>query len=88
MGAVSSSSELDKRPAVDVHDEPSAEWGWHGSFPKAVRIAGWASTIGVFGLLIGNHHGRTEDLFLVLIGIAMIAMLVRDQVRGRTSWRR
>ena len=70
---MSSSSELDKRPAVDVHDEPSAEWGWHGSFPKAVRIAGWASTVGVFGLLIG---------------IAMIAMLVRDQVRGRTSWRR
>ncbi|MFD9733774.1 DUF2631 domain-containing protein [Umezawaea sp. NPDC059074] len=85
---MSSSSELDKRPAVDVHDEPSAEWGWHGSFPKATRIAGWASTVGVFGLLIGNHHGRTENLFLVLIGIAMIAMLVRDQVRSRTSWRR
>ena len=88
MAAVSSSSELDKRPAVDPHDEPSAEWGWHGSLPKATKIAGWVSTIAVFAMLIGNHHGRTEDLFIIIIGISMIALLVRNQVRSRTSWRR
>jgi hypothetical protein len=88
VAAVSSSSELDKRPAVDPHDEPSVEWGWHGSFPKGAKIAGWVSTVGVFALLIGNHHGRTEDLFIIIIGISMVALLVRQQVRGRTSWRR
>ena len=28
------------RAGVDPRDEPSAEWGWHGSFPNATRIAG------------------------------------------------
>ncbi|MEU4739849.1 DUF2631 domain-containing protein [Actinosynnema sp. NPDC023658] len=85
---MSSSSELEKRPAVDPHDEPSVEWGWHGTFPKGIKIAGWLSTLAVFGLLIGNHHGRTENIWVVLIGLAMAAMLIRDQVRSRTSWRR
>ncbi len=86
--AVSSSSELDKRPAVDPHEEPSAEWGWHGTFPKGIKIAGWLSTLGVFSLLIGNHHGRTEDLWVVLTGVTMAGLLIWDQVRSRTSWRR
>lgn len=85
---MSSSSEPDKRPAVDTHDEPSAEWGWHGRFPRAVKVAGWLSTLVVFGMLIGNHQGRTEDLWLVLIGISMTGLLVWDQARSRTSWRR
>ncbi|GAA3461819.1 DUF2631 domain-containing protein [Saccharothrix longispora] len=85
---MSSSSELDKRPAVDLHDEPSAEWGWHGTFPKGIKIAGWLSTLSVFAMLIGNHHGRTEDLWVVLIGVAMAAGLIWLQVRSRTPWRR
>jgi hypothetical protein len=85
---VSSSSELDKRPAVDTHEEPSAEWGWHGTFPKATRIAGWLSAIFCFLMLIGNHHGFTEDLWLVVTGVSIIAFLIWDQVRSRTSWRR
>lgn len=88
MTAVSSSSELDKRPTVDVHEEPSADWGWHGSFPKGIKIAGWLSTIAVFALLIGNHHGQTENIWIVATGVSMISLLVWDQVRSRTSWRR
>ncbi|GLZ31294.1 hypothetical protein Lesp02_34820 [Lentzea sp. NBRC 105346] len=85
---MSSSSELDKRPAVDPHEEPSHEWGWHGTFPKATRIAGWFTAIAMFAMLIGNHHGFTEDLWLIGTGIGLVAFLIWDQVRGRTSWRR
>ncbi len=53
--------ELAQRPAVDPHDEPSAEWGWHGGFPRGMVIAGWVS---VFILLVmqprqppGPHRG-------------------------------
>ncbi len=86
--AVSSSSELDKRPAVDTHDEPSAEWGWHGTFPKGIRIAGWLSVLATFSLLIGNHHGRTEDIWVIAFGAGMALLLIWEQVRSRTSWRR
>ncbi|GGP47971.1 DUF2631 domain-containing protein [Saccharothrix coeruleofusca] len=91
---MSSSSELDKRSAldrrsaVDVHDEPSADWGWHGTFPKGIKIAGWLSTLAVFALLIGNHHGRTEDIWVIGTGVAMAAGLIWLQVRDRTPWRR
>jgi hypothetical protein len=88
------SSKLDKRaddhrPAtVDPHDEPSVEWGWHGGFPVGMKVAGWLSTAFVFIMLIGNHQGLTEDIWLVAFGVVMAAALIRDQVRSKTSWRR
>ena len=62
---MASSSELDKRPAVDPHEEPSHEWGWHGTLPKGTRIAGWLSAGFCFLMLIGNHHGQTENIYLI-----------------------
>ena len=83
---------LDRRdehaPAHDPHAEPSVEWGWHGGFPRAARVGGWLITASVFLMLIGNHTGRIEDLWLICTGLLMIGVLVRDQVRRRTSWRR
>jgi len=85
---VASSSELDKRPAVDPHEEPSHEWGWHGTLPGAVRWGGILSAIFVFLMLIGNHHGNTENIYLVATGVVIIALLVWDAARRKTSWRR
>ncbi|GGM39147.1 hypothetical protein GCM10012275_07580 [Longimycelium tulufanense] len=80
--------ELEKRPTVDPAEEPSAEWGWHGTFPRGIQIAGWLTALVMLAMLIGNHEGRTEDLYLVLIAVTMAGMLVWDIVRRRTSWRR
>lgn len=85
---MSSSSESGKHPAVDTHEEPSAEWGWHGTFPKGIKIAGWLSTLAVFSLLIGNHKGRVENVWVIAVGVAMALALIWLQVRGRTPWRR
>ena len=83
-------SQLEKRSsnAVDPHEEPSAEWGWHGGFPLATRIAGTVVALAMFAFLIGNHTGLTADLFLIGIGSTMIAALIWDSIRRRTSWRR
>lgn len=83
-------SELEKRPAstVDPRDEPSAEWGWHGGFPRGYRIAGWFFAAVMFLMLIGNHTGRTEDVWLIGIGTGMVIVLVWDRIRARTSWRK
>ena len=85
---MATSSELDKRPAVDPHEEPSHEWGWHGTFPKGTRIAGWLSAIFCFLMLIGNHHGQTENIFLIATGVSIIAFLVWDAARSKKPWRR
>ncbi len=84
------SSELEKRPGsvVDPHDEPSVEWGWHGTFPKAIRVAGWLTAVAMLLMLIGNHRGRIEDIYLIATAAVIVAALIRDRIRSRTAWRR
>jgi hypothetical protein len=87
------SSELEKRPAQpvqtpDPHDEPSVEWGWHGTLPKGAQIAGWAVAILCFAMFIGNQVGHVEDIFLALTGVIMILLLLLTARRHRRAWRR
>jgi hypothetical protein len=84
-------SQLEKRPknAVEPHEEPSAEWGWHGRFPRGREIGGWFSAISMFLMaFLGNHVAETERLWLLGVGIALVAVLIGYRVRQRTSWRR
>jgi hypothetical protein len=84
-------SQLEKRPttAVDPHEEPSAEWGWHGSFPRAREIGGWFTAISfVIMAFVGNHVAETERLWLLAISAGLIVALIGHRVRQRTSWRR
>ena len=81
----------DEHGAVRPYDpmaEPSAEWGWHGTFPRAARLGGWAIAVILLLMLIGNHRGRVEDLWLVGMAATVVIILVRDQMRRRTAWRR
>ncbi|MGH3564556.1 MAG: DUF2631 domain-containing protein [Pseudonocardia sp.] len=82
------SRELAQRPAVDPQDEPSAEWGWHGSFPRGQMMAGWVSVVLLLTMLIGNHEGATEDVWLIGLAAVMAFGLVLHTVRKRRSWRR
>lgn len=68
--------------------EPSAEWGWHGTFPRTTRIGGWAIAAILLLMLFGNHTGHVEDLWLVALAVIIVGALVYDQMRRRTSWRR
>lgn len=86
-------AELDTRdehahPVRDPHAEPSVEWGWHGSFPRTTRIGGWAIVATLLLMMIGNHEGRVEDLWLVGLAVTIAIVLVSDQIQRRTSWRR
>ncbi len=82
------SRELAKRPAVDPQDEPSAEWGWHGSFPRAKIVAGVLTIIVLVVFIFGDYQSRTQDLWLIGIALVLAAMIVRQVVASRHSWRR
>ena len=82
------SRELARRPAVDPQDEPSAEWGWHGDFPRGKMLAGWASVGILLLFLVGNHQGRTEDIWLVGTAVVLAFVLVLSVLRKRNAWRR
>ncbi|SNR72441.1 Protein of unknown function [Haloechinothrix alba] len=87
------STELEHRSGtgvaqVDPRDEPSAEWGWHGTFPKGRQLAGWIVAIILLGMLNGPHQSNIENYILVLTALTIMAGLVWDLRRQRASWRR
>jgi uncharacterized membrane protein HdeD (DUF308 family) len=84
-GVASDSREL---AHVDPQDEPSAEWGWHGGFPKGTIIAGVVTILACVAFLFGPYQSRTQDLWLIgTIVVVLIGMAL--QIRSkRNAWRR
>jgi hypothetical protein len=88
-GTVASNSrELAKRSAVDPQDEPSAEWGWHGSFPKGKVAGGVVTIILLIAFMFGPYQSRTQDLWLIGLALLVAALIVHQVVAARHSWRR
>ena len=78
-----------RRGGVDPADEPSAEWGWHGSFPNATRIAGVIVAIVLLVLLIGPYQDRLQDFWMIPIALGILALIVRGTIkRRRDDWRK
>jgi Protein of unknown function (DUF2631) len=73
---------------VDPRDEPSAEWGWHGTFPRGTRIAAFATGVILLLMLIGNHTGETENLYLIFTAAIIFGALILDAILARHRWRR
>lgn len=73
---------------VDPDEEPSVDWGWHGSFPLAGPIAGWFTAFALFAMLIGNHRSRIEDIWLVCLGLLLVVMLIGHHLKRRKARRR
>jgi hypothetical protein len=71
--------------ASETDDEPSAEWGWHGGFPRGMLIAGWISALAMFAMLVGNHTGRVENIWLIGVAAVMTVGLIRHSLRKRTA---
>jgi hypothetical protein len=73
---------------VDPDEEPSADWGWHGSFPVAGPIAGWVTAFALFAMLIGNHESRIEDIWLIGLGLLLVVILIGHHLKRRKARRR
>jgi hypothetical protein len=77
-----------RRTGVDPRDEPSAEWGWHGTFPKAIPTAGVVTAILLCLILIGHPASWTEILFAVVPAVVILLAVVVGTLRKRNDWRR
>ena len=82
------SRELEQRPAVDPHDEPSVEWGWHGTFARGKIIAGVISILLLVAFIFGPYQSHTQLLWLIGTALALAFMIWRQVVAQRNSWRR
>ena len=77
-----------RRTGVDPHDEPSAEWGWHGTFPNVTRIAGVLVAIVILVMMIGPYQNRLQDFWMVPIALGIIIVIVRGTIKRRNDWRK
>lgn len=68
---------------VDTADVPSAAWGWSHENRTLMRVAGWFFAIFLLLMLIGNHSGKVEDMYLIGFAAAIIILLVRDIILRR-----
>ena len=73
---------------VDPDREPSADWGWHGTFPLAGPIAGWFTAFALFAMLIGNNGSPVANLYLIGLGTLLVVMLVTSHLKARKARRR
>jgi Protein of unknown function (DUF2631) len=78
----------ERSTAVSPDDEPSAEWGWHGGFPKGTIIGGVVTIILLIAFIPGPYQSHTQDIWLVLIALGIVAGIVGHVIRRRNSWRR
>ena len=82
------SKELAQRSDVDPEDEPSAEWGWHGTFPRTSVFAGIASIAVLLVFMIGEYQSRTQDLWILGTVALIVIGVIAQIVHRRNSWRR
>jgi hypothetical protein len=68
------------------HERPE-DWGWHGETGKWGRIGGTIAVLVTLTLLIGNHEGKVEDLWILGIALVMIIILFRDARHRKNAWR-
>ena len=87
----SDSREVARRTAaggVDPVDEPSAEWGWHGGFPKGTVAGGVVTILTCVAFFFGPYQTTTQDLWLAGTILVIIAGVTAQVIHKRNSWRR
>ncbi len=54
---------------------------------KWARIGAVGSAIVLLAMLIGNHEGNTENVFLIVLAVGLLAILAVDAVLRRNGLR-
>ena len=72
------------------HDHPQehpTDWGWHGEWGRAARVAGWVVAIILVLMMLPAHYNGQGTLFLGLVAGGLIVALLWDRGRRKNAWR-
>lgn len=78
-------------PADYASDHPTehpSDWGWHGEWGRAARVAGWVVVAILLVMITATHYNGTGTLSLAIIAGLIVIALIWDIHRRRTAWRR
>lgn len=74
---------------VDPADEPSAEWGWHGDYPRVTHIGGVVAIVVLLLMLWFTRDHLWVARVWIWLSVATVAIsLVVDYRKRKFSWRR
>jgi len=73
--------------AAEHPDEHPSDWGWHGEWGRAARVSGWVVVLILLVMITATHYNGTGTLSLIAMAAALVAALLWDINRRRTSWR-
>lgn len=68
-------------------DAPSARFGWHGQARKSFLVAGWFFVAFLLLMMIGNHRGHVEDIWLAVSALILAYFLIKASFGSRGAWR-
>jgi hypothetical protein len=90
LNAHSEQPELGSPDDYSAHhpQEHPSEWGWHGEWGRASRIAGWVVAIILLLLITATHYNDAGALALTLGALFLIVALVWDIQRRKNAWRK
>jgi uncharacterized protein DUF2631 len=69
-------------------EEHPEQWGWHGEWGRAARIAGWVVAILLLLMLTATHYNMAGGAWLIGIAIGMAVVLIWDMQRRKKVWRK
>lgn len=70
------------------HEQPS-DWGWNGEWGKWASRGGWIVVVILLLMFAGvTHYNKAGFLAQTLVILGLVAILVWDRARKRTSWRK
>jgi len=68
-------------------DEHPTDWGWHGEWGRAARVAGWVVAVILLLMTTATHYNGQGTLFLGLSAAALVVGLMWDRHRRKNAWR-
>ncbi len=74
--------------AADHPDEHPEDWGWHGEWGRAGRIAGYVVAIIMLVMITATHYNKSGVVWLDLFTVGLIVVLIWDFQRRKNAWRK
>jgi hypothetical protein len=68
-------------------EEHPTDWGWHGEWGGAARVAGWVVAIILVVMITATHYNHSGSVWLIGFAAALIVTLIWDTLRRKNAWR-
>jgi hypothetical protein len=68
------------------HEQPE-DWGWHRSWGRWSRVAGWVSVVALALINVTTYYNTAQAPWLYGIIGFMVLLLLWDRSRRKNAWR-